>query len=65
MPEPGQYAAPQPQKPSVPNDELGHKFYLVNNVPYIGVLDQGHSQQAPAGFVQAAIDRSIRGAGLR
>lgn len=38
------------------------KVFLTNNVPYIGRLNDGHSQQAPAGFVQAAIARAVRGA---
>ena len=35
--------------------------YITNNVPYIGDLDRGHSRQAPAGFVRAAIERAIKG----
>lgn len=38
------------------------KVFVSNNVPYIGRLNDGHSQQAPAGFVQAAIARAVRGA---
>lgn len=38
------------------------KVFVTNNVPYIGRLNDGHSQQAPAGFVQAAIARAVRGA---
>ena len=34
--------------------------FVVNNVPYIEVLNDGHSAQAPAGFVQAAITRAVR-----
>lgn len=30
-------------------------IYLTNNVPYIVPLNDGHSKQAPAGFVQRAI----------
>lgn len=37
----------------------GAKIYITNNVPYIGRLNRGSSQQAPAGFVQAAIRRAI------
>ena len=39
--------------------EMG-PVYITNNVPYIGRLNQGSSQQAPAGFVQAAITKGIR-----
>ena len=31
------------------------KIYLRNNVPYIRALNNGHSQQAPPGFVQKAL----------
>ncbi len=34
-------------------------IYLTNNVPYITRLNDGHSRQAPAGFVQAAVRRGI------
>lgn len=34
-------------------------IYLSNNVPYITRLNQGSSQQAPAGFVEKAIQRAI------
>src|SRR5688572_24275740 len=33
---------------------------LRNNVPYLPYLDRGHSQQAPAGFVQIAIMAALR-----
>lgn len=33
--------------------------FISNNVPYIGRLNDGSSTQAPAGFVQAAIDRAV------
>lgn len=32
--------------------------YISNNVPYIGRLNDGWSAQAPAGFVQAAVQRA-------
>lgn len=35
---------------------------ITNNVPYIVYLNEGSSQQAPAGFVQAAIFRAVRDA---
>lgn len=38
------------------------RIYITNNVPYIQRLNDGHSKQAPAGFVQAAILRAVRGA---
>ena len=40
--------------------EFGKKIFISNNVPYIQRLNEGHSQQAPAGFVQKAIIVGIR-----
>lgn len=34
-------------------------LFIVNQVPYIGRLNDGHSRQAPAGFVQTAIMQAI------
>lgn len=34
-------------------------LYLTNNLPYIGALNRGHSKQAPANFVQAAISVAV------
>jgi hypothetical protein len=34
-------------------------LWLVNNVPYIRALNYGHSKQAPALFVEAAVDRAL------
>lgn len=34
-------------------------LYVSNNVPYIRRLNDGHSKQAPALFVEAAIDRAF------
>lgn len=36
------------------------QVHITNNVPYITRLNDGHSQQAPAGFVQRAIDKAVR-----
>ena len=38
----------------------GAPVYLSNNLPYIGRLNQGHSKQAPAGFVESAIAAGLR-----
>lgn len=32
------------------------RVYITNNVQYIGMLNDGHSTQAPAGFVENAVD---------
>jgi hypothetical protein len=34
-------------------------IYLSNNVPYIMLLNNGHSKQAPAGFIQTSIQVGI------
>lgn len=36
------------------------RVYISNNVPYILPLNEGSSQQAPAGFVQAAVTKAVR-----
>lgn len=36
--------------------------FVANNVPYIGALNDGHSKQAPAGFVDAVFERYKRAA---
>lgn len=40
--------------------ELGQTIWLTNNVGYIEELNNGHSTQAPAGFVELAIQAGIR-----
>ena len=35
-------------------------IYITNNVPYIGRLNDGSSQQAPTAFVQSAIAKAIK-----
>jgi hypothetical protein len=37
----------------------GEDISISNNVPYIGLLNQGSSAQAPAQFVQAAVQRAV------
>lgn len=36
------------------------KVFVSNHVDYIGDLNNGTSSQAPAGFVQAAIEKAVR-----
>jgi hypothetical protein len=40
----------------------GHQngIYIVNNLVYIGALNDGHSTQAPANFVQSAVLTAVR-----
>ena len=39
-------------------------IYITNNVPYIVALNNGHSQQSPTGFVEAAVESEERKAGF-
>lgn len=46
----------------------GMPIYLVNNAPYIRRLNEGYSQQAPAGFVERSVllgRKTVEGRGLR
>lgn len=38
---------------------LNGPAHITNNVPYIVALNEGHSKQAPSGFVQRAIIKAI------
>lgn len=67
-PEPGQVIARVAQREAgILLVASGYKLergpiYITNRVPYIQKLNDGSSTQAPAGFVQAAILRAVRGA---
>lgn len=60
----GGVAAPdQPDVGEITGDE---PVFIINNLPYIEALENGHSKQAPAGMVklaiqaeQAALDRAV------
>lgn len=41
--------------------KLPATVFISNNVPYITRLNEGSSTQAPAGFVQSAIAKAVRG----
>jgi hypothetical protein len=43
--------------PAVPTTDIDHqkKVFIVSNLPYIEPLENGHSQQAPAGMVAVSI----------
>lgn len=45
--------------------KLPLEIHQTNNVPYIELLNEGSSSQAPAMFVQAAILRAVRGTVVR
>ncbi len=38
---------------------LGQQMFIVNRLPYIRRLNAGWSSQAPAGFVEAAVERGL------
>ena len=40
--------------------KAGGEVHITNNLPYITPLNQGHSKQAPAGFVEEAIAAGVR-----
>jgi len=46
------------------NLKLGDRIYLSNNLPYIQRLNDGHSKQAPIGFVERAVQVGRRSLGL-
>lgn len=37
----------------------GQEIHITNNLPYIGALNDGHSAQAPANFVEQAVNVGI------
>lgn len=39
----------------IDTSQPGRPIHLTNNLPYIIPLNEGHSTQAPAGFVEAAV----------
>jgi hypothetical protein len=41
----------------------GQTIFVTNNVPYIAALNDGSSAQAPAQFVEKAIDTAVRAFG--
>jgi len=50
-----------PQLPRTDYRSSGKNFTIArNDVPYVGILDQGSSQQAPKGIVQPVLDKLIK-----
>lgn len=47
-------------KSNIARKEPGSTLYISNSAEYITELNNGSSQQAPAGFVQGAVDRARR-----
>ncbi len=44
----------------IANNKRGRPLYIANNLNYIGLLNDGYSAQAPAGFVQSALLIGLR-----
>ena len=40
---------------TVKKAKLGNRIYLINNLPYIGPLEDGHSDQRPTGMVKVTV----------
>lgn len=43
--------------PNVPAVTINDRYFIANNTPYIGKLNNGYSRQAPARFVELAAAR--------
>lgn len=52
-PGPGTYGPPTP--PDFSAIDGSQQIFILNNVEYIEALEEGHSQQAPAGMVRISI----------
>ena len=50
----------EPNRGVVNSYKINDTIYISNNLPYIRRLNEGHSQQSPAGFVDAAIQVAKR-----
>lgn len=46
--------------PVLSSYKIDDTIFITNNLPYIQRLNEGYSQQAPAGFVEAAIQKAKR-----
>ena len=49
-----------PMEPPGKDFDAERLRFVANNVAYIRRLDAGHSQQAPAGFVRAALAKAVQ-----
>jgi hypothetical protein len=56
---PNAQAAIEQARAVISTYKSGQAVHLTNNLPYIGALNDGHSAQAPAGFVQTAVLNGI------
>lgn len=48
-------SVPMPMPPTIGKVAPGRRIVISNNLPYIVPLNDGHSTQAPAGFVQSVV----------
>jgi hypothetical protein len=46
-----------PKEPSPPDNPDMEPIFISNGVDYVIFLEEGHSQQAPTGFIQVAIEK--------
>ena len=53
-------AAIEAGKATIETRKPGQTIYINNNVPYIGKLNEGSSAQAPAMFVEQAVEAGVR-----
>lgn len=53
-------AAIEQGKQVIDRHKPGDTVYITNNLDYIGKLNDGHSAQAPAGFVEKAIQTGVQ-----
>lgn len=52
----GRYDTPRATIGSLPPVTHGQVIWISNNLPYIGALEHGHSQQAPVGMVAISVE---------
>lgn len=57
VPPEGHHATPLP--PAIGAVPVGVPVIVSNNLPYIGELEKGHSQQAPNGFVALTVQETL------
>lgn len=53
-------AALEQGKIAVSAAQPGQEIHITNNLAYIGALNDGHSAQAPAGFVEEAVAAGVQ-----
>lgn len=51
---------PQQSKPDAQARKIGDAYHLTNALPYMIPLNEGHSQQAPAKFVERSVAKAVK-----